>query len=259
MVAAKNVKYWVTVASAMQFSDDLEFDHRDRKDIYDYIERNGRVNYDEARAALGMDETAFGHHVAILRRDGVVEREEDMLTLSFEDAEVEMYAEDGLEFTIRQAHEEDLSGLVGAIRSALSDRTYIVGETVADIVDHEDVLLRHNEVQSRMFFVATIGGDVVGWVNLNHPEAESLSHTAELTVGVIPEYRSHTVGSRLLERAYSWARDNDYEKLYNSVPATNERGIEWLERHDWETEAVREDHYHIDGDYVDEVMMAVWP
>jgi ribosomal protein S18 acetylase RimI-like enzyme len=243
----------------MQFSDDLEFDHRDRKDIYDYIERNGRVDYDEAQAALNMDETAFGHHVAILRRDGVIEREEEELQLAFEDVEVALYAEDGVEFTIRQAHEDDLSGLVEAIRSALGDRTYIVGETVADVVDHEEVLLRHNEVESRVFFVATVGGDVVGWVNLNHPEVVSLSHTAELTVGVVPDYRGHTIGSRLLERANDWARDNDSEKLYNSVPATNERGIAWLEDHGWETEAVRERHYRIDGDYVDEVMMAVWP
>ncbi|MFB6207630.1 MAG: N-acetyltransferase family protein [Haloglomus sp.] len=243
----------------MQFSDDLEFDHRDRKDIYDYIERNGRVDYDEAQAALNMDETAFGHHVAILRREGVIEREEDELRLAFEDAGVEIHAADDVEFTIRQAREDDLEGLVAAIRQALSDRTYIVGETVADTVDHEEVLLRHNEIRSRVFFVATVEGEVVGWVNLDHPEVESLSHTAEITVGVVPEYRSHTIGSHLLERAYEWARNNDYEKLYNSVPATNERGIEWLEEHGWETEAVRERHYRIDDDYVDEVMMAVWP
>ncbi|WP_254831503.1 GNAT family N-acetyltransferase [Haloglomus salinum] len=245
----------------MQFSDDLEFDHRDRKDIYDYIERNGRVDYDEARAALNMDETAFGHHVAILRREGVIERDEaeDELRLAFEDAEVEIHSVGDVEFTIRQAHEDDLDGLVEAIRTALADRTYIVGETVADTVDHEDVLLRHNEVQSRVFFVATVEGAVVGWVNLDHPEVDSLEHTAELTVGVVPEYRGHTIGSELMERAYGWARDNGYEKLYNSVPATNERGMEWLEDHGWETEAVRERHYRIGDEYVDEVMMAVWP
>jgi L-amino acid N-acyltransferase YncA len=243
----------------MRFSDDLEFSHRDRKDIYDYVERNGQVDYDEARAALNMGETAFGHHVAILRRDGVVERHDDELQIAFEDTEIELYAEDGVEFTIRQAREDDLSGLVGALRSALADRTYIVGETVADVVDHENVLLRHNEVESRVFFVATVGGDVVGWVNLNHPEVDKLSHTAELTVGVIPEYRGHTIGSRLMDRAIDWATDNGYEKLYNSVPATNEGGIEWLEQQGWETEAVRERHYRIDGEYVDEIMMAVWP
>jgi RimJ/RimL family protein N-acetyltransferase len=54
-----------------------------------------------------------------------------------------------------------------------------------------------------------------------------------------------------------WAGDNGFEKLYNSIPATNDRAIDFLSRHGWETEAIREGHYKIDGEYVDEVMMAV--
>lgn len=38
--------------------------------------------------------------------------------------------------------------------------------------------------------------------------------------------------------------------------ATNESGIRFLETHDWNTEAIRRDHYRIDGEFVDEVMMA---
>jgi len=41
----------------------------------------------------------------------------------------------------------------------------------------------------------------------------------------------------------------------NSVPATNGTAIEFLEGHGWEVEATREDHYLIDEEYVDEVMM----
>ncbi|NNC24697.1 GNAT family N-acetyltransferase, partial [Salinisphaera sp. USBA-960] len=37
----------------------------------------------------------------------------------------------------------------------------------------------------------------------------------------------------------------------------NEEAIAFLEGRGWETEAVRDGHYKIDGDYVDEVMMAV--
>ncbi|MDY7081036.1 MAG: GNAT family N-acetyltransferase, partial [Halobacteria archaeon] len=48
-----------------------------------------------------------------------------------------------------------------------------------------------------------------------------------------------------------------YEKLYQSIPSTNEEGIEYLKAHGCEVEAIREDHYKIDGDYVDEVMMAI--
>jgi ribosomal protein S18 acetylase RimI-like enzyme len=242
----------------MEFSDDLEFSHRDRKDIYEYIERYGTVDYEEAKDALQMSDEAFGHHVAVLRRDGVIDREEDELRLAFEEGETERYVEDGIEFTIRPAREDDLSGLLGTIRSALADETYIVGESVADILDHEDVLLRHNEVRSRVFFVATVAGDVVGWVHIDHPELAKLSHTAELTVGVLPEYRGHDIGTRLLERGQQWGEDHGYEKLYNSVPSTNERAIEWLSSHGWETEAIREKHYHIEDDYVDEVMMAYW-
>lgn len=241
----------------MQFSDELEFSHRDRKDIYEYIEREGTVEKEDARRALNMSPEAFGHHVAVLRRDGVLTRDdEDHLRVAFDDESEETYVDDGLEVTIRQAREDDLTGLVGAIREALADKTYIEGETVADIVESENVLLRHNDLQSRMFFVATIHGDVVGWVHLNAPELEKLSHTAELTVGVIDEYRSHGIGTKLLDRGVDWALDNGFEKLYNSVPSSNEDAIEFLEGRGWETEAVREDHYKLGEEYADEVMLA---
>jgi ribosomal protein S18 acetylase RimI-like enzyme len=131
-----------------------------------------------------------------------------------------------------------------------------LARAVADVVEHEGVLLRHNELESRIFFVATVNDEVVGWVHLKHPEIDKLAHTAELTVGVLEEYRGHGIGSHLLERGLEWAASEGYEKLYNSVPATNESAIAFLEAHDWEVEAVREDHYRIDDRYVDEVMLA---
>lgn len=243
----------------MQFSDELEFTHRDRKDVYEYVERYGSVGYEKARTGLDMEPTAFGHHVAILKRDGIIDHHDDTLTISFESGAEEVFSEDGVEFVIRQAREDDLTGLVGAIRAAITDETYIIAENIADIVDHENVLLRHNDLESRVFFVATVNSDVVGWVHLTSPEIEKLSHTAELTVGVLEEYRGHGIGSHLLQRGLEWANGNDYEKVYNSIPSTNEDAITFLDHHGWETEAVRERHYKIDDEYVDEVMMAVNP
>lgn len=245
----------------MQFSDELEFTHRDRKDVYEYVERYGSVEYERARAALNMEPTAFGHHVAILKRDGIINhiKDKNRLTIAFESGAEEQFSDDSVEFTIRQAHENDLTGLVGAIRKAIDDKTYIVAENIADIVDHENVLLRHNDLESRIFFVATVNGDVVGWVHITSPEIEKLNHTAELTVGVLEDYRGHSIGSQLLHRGLEWTKENGFEKVYNSVPSTNEDAIEFLEEHGWETEAIREKHYKINGEYTDEVMMAVWP
>jgi ribosomal protein S18 acetylase RimI-like enzyme len=258
----------------MKFSETLEFDHDDRKRIYEYVESRGEVGLAEARDALRVDPGGFRHHVAILKRDGYLEEHDGKLRASFEEGAAEEYDVDGVEFTIRPARQEDLSGIVGAIRRVAEQGRYIVAESVADEIDHEEALLRHNEIESRMFFVATVGGgearsasegstgvrpgeEVVGWVHLYAPELDKLAHTAELTVGVLEEYQGHGIGSHLLERGLEWAASNGYEKVYQSAPSTNENAIDFLKEHGWETEAVREDHYKIAGEYVDEVMMAV--
>ncbi|MFB6233915.1 MAG: GNAT family N-acetyltransferase [Halopenitus sp.] len=240
----------------MEMETRLEFDDRDRKDIYEYVERRGAVEPKDIQTALGFDRTAFGHHLAVLRRDGYLRKTDGKIEIAFDFEPGEEHEAGDLRYTIRSARQDDLSGLVGVIRQVAKDGAYIEAESVADLIDYEEILLRHNEVSSRMFFVATVEDEVVGWVHLDLPETDKLSHTAVLTVGVLDEYRDNGIGDALLERGVDWASENGFEKLYNSVPSTNDTAIEFLESRGWETESRREDHYKIDGDYVDEVMLA---
>jgi ribosomal protein S18 acetylase RimI-like enzyme len=241
----------------MELTGRLEFDHADREAIYDYVESNGTVRYETLRTSVGLDERAFGHHVSILKRNGVLEEvDRDHVRIAFESGAEEEFEADDVGFTIRQAREEDLTGLVGAMRQTVEGGDYVEAESAADILEEEGVLLRHNQLETRLFFVACVDNDVVGWVHIDHPEVEKLSHTAELTVGVLEEYREHGIGSHLLERGVEWAATNGYERLYNSVPSTNDAAITFLEGQGWEVEAVRDGHYKIGDDYVDEVMMA---
>ena len=243
----------------MDITDKLSFSHKDRKDLYDYVESHGTVRKDEARRSLNMEPGAFGVHTTILRQEGYIREVGDRLQIAYQEDAPREYESDGVEFVIRTAHEDDQERLTETIREVAKEGDYFEAETVAEVLDHEEVLIRHNEVHSRLFFVACVGDDdeVAGWVHLDLPETEFLSHTAVLTVGLRDEFRGHGIGSALLERGIEWAREHGFEKLYNSVPATNQRAIDFLAGHGWETEAVRSDHYKIDGDYVDEVMMAV--
>jgi len=238
----------------------LSFDHDDRRTIYEYVEEQGAVDADAAQTeCLPRDPGGFRHHVAILRRNGYFERtDDDLLRVAIDADEVaEEYDRDELSFSVRPARQADLTGIVGAMGQVVEDGSYIVAETVAQEVDHDQALLRHNELESRMFFVATVDDEVVGWVHLRSPELAKLAHTAELTVGVLEEYRGHGIGSHLLQRGLQWAGSRGYEKVYQSIPATNEKAISFLEGHGWAVEAVREGHYVIDGEYVDEAMLAV--
>ncbi|QRV14997.1 GNAT family N-acetyltransferase [Haloterrigena salifodinae] len=241
----------------MVSSQPLEFGHDDRRRIYEYVERHGAVDPDDARSELRIDPSGFRHHVAILKRDGRLEAVDGTLRVVLDAGTEEEYVADDLEFHVRPARQEDLSGIVGAIRQVAEEKTYIEAESVADEIDHEEALLRHNELESRMFFVATVDQDVVGWVHLHAPELEKLSHTAELTVGVLEEYRGHGLGSHLLSRGLEWAGSRGYERVYQSVPSSNDDAVAFLEAHDWEIEAIREDHYKLNGHYVDEVMLAI--
>lgn len=240
----------------MELTEEPRFEHKDRHDIYEYVERHGSIDPERLRRTLSLDRRAFGHHVAILKRDNVLEERDGTLGIAFEPGTKEELETDGIEVTIRQAREKDLTGLVGAIRTAIGSGESVRAETVADVVDNEGVLIRHNEIESRVFFVATVETDVVGWVHLKHPELDKLSHTAQMTLGVLEEYRGHGIGSRLLERGIEWAEMKGLEKVDNAIPRTNESAIEFLKERGWETEGVREDHYKLDGEYVDEVVMA---
>jgi len=245
----------------MSVSDKLEFDHRDRKDLYEYVERHGRVSVEEARRELfPHDERRFAHQLAVLKRDGYLERDGDELRAALEpEGEEEVFEREEVEYTIRPARQEDLGGVTGAIRQVAEEKRYIVAESVAEQIDHQNVLLRHNEFESRIFFVALVNDEVVGWAHIEAQEMDKLRHTARLTFGVIEEYRGNGIGTRLFERALDWASDNGYEKIYQSIPSTNEVALDFLEKKGCEVEATREDHYKVGGEYVDEVMLAVYP
>jgi len=210
----------------MEITDALEFTDRGRKDLYEYVERHGVVRESRARRALNMDPEEFGHHLTVLRRDGYVRTIGDRLQVAYSASEPEIHEADGTTFVVRTAEQSDREGLIEVVRAVAQDGSYIEAETVAEVLDHEETILRHNHLQSRIFFVATVEDDVIGWVHLERPETAKLSHTAELTVGVLAQYRGQGIGGRLLERGTEWAAERGTEKLYNSVPPRTSRVLQ---------------------------------
>jgi L-amino acid N-acyltransferase YncA len=256
----------------------LSFDASERKRIYEYVERQGTADRGEVRKqvlvtpesaskptrsgrnlqqSVQMDAQTFDHHVTVLKRDGYLEEDDGRLRVALTtDDTWDRFDAGGHSVTIRPARQEDITGIVGVIREVVEEKTHIVAESVAEELDRDEVLLRHNESESRMFFVATIDDEVVGWLHLRAPQFEKLRHTAELTTGVLEPYRSLGIGSRLMEKGLTWARAQDYRKVYQSLPATNQEAIDFLETHGWTVEATRAEHYLIDDEFVDEIMLA---
>ncbi|NHN48433.1 GNAT family N-acetyltransferase [Halostella sp. JP-L12] len=240
----------------MRTLDRLSFETEESKEIYQFVERHGTAARHRVREMVSLPAEEFREELERLTDSGYVAEEGGTLRIAVDAGTAEQYATDDVTYAIRPAHGEDFEPLVDAIRDVTETSDYVVAETVAEQLLYEDTVTRHNTVESRVFFVAVDGGDVIGWTHLDLPQLEKLDNVAQLTVGVREAYRGMGIGSHLLERAAEWARANGYRKVYNSVPAVNDEAMAFLEAHDWHTEGIRRNHYTLDGDLVDEVMMA---
>ena len=226
------------------------------KQIYQYVERHGTAARHQTRSAAGLSSGEFEDELEWLMTKGYLEDEGGTLRIGLNAGSVEEHVSADFTYTIRPARQEDFEGLVDTIRDVTAEDTYVVAESIADRLLYEDTVQRHNTVESRVFFVATNDGEVIGWTHLDLPQTDKLQSTAQLTVGVRESHRQRGVGSQLLGRGLDWAEANGYQKVYNSIPMTNDKALSFLEAHGWETEGIRRDHYTIEDELIDEVMMA---
>lgn len=242
-------------------SDDVPtFDTKDRQRVYEYVREHGPVAPEELadEEVVSVTPERTWQLLAILKCDGYVVEEEGKLRDAYRVTDEHAHAAADVEYSVRRARLDDLSGLAGVIRQVTAGRTYIVGESVADQLAHADTLLHGDPEEPPTYFVALVDGEVIGWVTLEARDEAKLSHVVYLTMGLLDEYRGLGIGSTLLDRAVTWAGRHGYRKVASNVPATNESAVAFLEDNGWEVEAVRPDHYTIDDRLVDAVLVARW-
>jgi ribosomal protein S18 acetylase RimI-like enzyme len=225
------------------------------KAVYQYVERHGTAARHRVQAATMLDRKTFDETLDRLLAKGYLTDDGGVISLSLDVGSIENHTTGSYSYTIRPARSSDFEGLVDTIRAVSDESDYVVAESIAEQLLYEDAVMRHNTVESRVFFVATVEEEVVGWCHLDLPQLDEVRETAHLTVGVAPAYQSNGIGSQLIERGTDWARANGYRKLYNTVPSLAESALSFLEDHGWHTEGIRRNHYSVEDDEVDEVMM----
>ncbi len=239
-----------------------QFESEIKQDIYDYVERHGEVDIDDLYQSeiIDMRRGRYRRLLSLIEQYGYLTKEGTTLRVDMgTDSEGNVYTTDEVDFVVQSASEEDLDDIVDVIDEVAEEHGHIVAASLARRLSHEGTLLRRNEAISRMVFVATVGQEVVGWCHLESSEAAALSHTAELTLGVLAEFRNAGIGTTLMNRALEWAEESGFAKVYQSLPATNTQAIDFLKANDWVEESRRPDHFNIDDRHVDEVMLAYYP
>jgi RimJ/RimL family protein N-acetyltransferase len=83
-----------------------------------------------------------------------------------------------------------------------------------------------------------------------------LRHVSTIEVGICARYTGRGVGKRLFETVERWARARRLHRLELTVATRNERAISLYEKCGFAIEGTRRHAMSIDGQYVDEHLMA---
>ena len=100
-------------------------------------------------------------------------------------------------------------------------------------------------------------GEVIGWCDIVRDPREGFRHSGRLGMGLLPSFRGAGLGHGLAETAIHAAWERGLERIALEVFASNTRAISLYDRLGFRREGVRRRARKLDGQYDDEVLMAL--
>jgi RimJ/RimL family protein N-acetyltransferase len=166
-----------------------------------------------------------------------------------------------LDYFIREATPDDAARVLEMLEQLL-DEPYLnlSRATFALTLDEERAFLErmaHSE-RDAYFIALDASGAAVGNIGMHGEGARTRAHCARLGISVVPTHRSRGVGSRLLDRGISWARERGLRRIELSVHTGNAGAIGLYERFGFNTEGRHRGMFQKNGAFVDAISMALW-
>ncbi|HEY0150529.1 MAG TPA: GNAT family protein [Longimicrobium sp.] len=161
------------------------------------------------------------------------------------------------EIRIVPTGEEHVEGFNAAVATVARERRYIAlvdGTPLA--ASREFVRSVHATGGVHLVAIAE-GGAVVGWCDVDRHTREGFRHSARLGIGLLPGHRGRGLGRRLMEAAIEAAWGAGLERVELEVFASNARAIALYEKLGFVAEGVKRRARKLDGEYDDELLMAL--
>lgn len=155
-----------------------------------------------------------------------------------------------------EAHVEGFHRCVDAVARERRYLGFVVGPPPAQSRAFVRMLLDGGGVQ-----VLAVGGanEVVGWCDVVRDAREGFGHSWRLGMGLLPTARGRGVGRRLAQEGIAAALARGAERIELDVFASNIRAIALYEQLGFVREGVKRRARKLDGQYDDNVLMALLP
>lgn len=107
------------------------------------------------------------------------------------------------------------------------------------------------------FLAVTADDTLVGWCDIVRKQRDGFRHVGYLGMGILAEYRGKGLGERLMRTSIDAAAAMGMERIELEVFDTNTRAIALYRKLGFELEGVKRHARKLDGQYDDDLFMAL--
>ncbi len=162
---------------------------------------------------------------------------------------------------VREAKRADAAAVHALLVGIYDEGGFFVNDG-AESLNHLTMRLGSRVPSRSLYLVATLDGQVVGWLELHRSPARRLEHVAVLTLAVSPAARRRGVGRSLMRAAYDWCRRVGALKISLNVRASNEAAVQLYLAEGFEVEGRERNQVRLvdreGGGFEDNLIMGLW-
>lgn len=162
------------------------------------------------------------------------------------------------ELKIRKALTKDADKILKYLRKT-ADQTDFLSYTLDEFkvtIAQEVKYIQNLNKPNCAFFIAEIGGEIVGKVTMTGGKTSRTEHVSDLSISVDEDYWGRKIGSNLLQQALDWAYQSKViTKVALKVNHNNPLAIKLYQKFGFQEEGRLKNDLKVNGEYVDSILM----
>lgn len=163
---------------------------------------------------------------------------------------------------IREARPDDAGQLIAYIQRLIGEPGINIPLTPAEftlsVEEEREFLAKSAAAPNSIFLLAEVDGEIVGEINCRGGTRQATRHAVTLGISVRQEWRGQGVGAALMAEAITWAKQTGIvTRIELQVYARNEPAIILYKKFGFEVEGRRRRVIFQDGEYLDDLIMAL--
>lgn len=163
---------------------------------------------------------------------------------------------------IREARPDDAGQLIAYIQRLIAESGINIPLTPTEftlsVEEEREFLAKSATAPNSIFLLAEVDSEIVGELNCRGGTRQATRHAVTLGISVRQEWRRQGVGAALLAEAIAWAKQTGIvTRIELQVYARNEPAIRLYQKFGFEVEGRRQRVIFQDGEYLDDLVMAL--